>query len=154
MSFSLAKPQSQLSMPDLMNVMANAIMEMPRAEAPLTHRFTPGLYGREVKLPKGTLNISKIHKRKHQFIISQGHVEVFNRATGETVHYVAPYHGITEPGTQRAVYAHEDSTWTTFHPTDLTDPEEIENEIIQKPDENSITVSDEKIQQLAVERLK
>ena len=29
-----------------------------------------------------------------------------------------------------AIYAHEDSTWTTIHATDLTDPDEIEDEII------------------------
>lgn len=122
-------------------------------EVKLTHRFTPGLYSREIVLPAGSWNISKIHKTEHQYIISNGHVEVYDAATNTVTHIRGPHHGITQPGTQRAVFAHEDTIWTTFHPTTLTTPEEIEDEIIQKPDENSITISEEKMKQLMQRRL-
>jgi len=44
----------------------------------------------------------------------------------------APYHGITKPGTKRAIYAHEDCTFITVHATDKTTPEEVEEEVIAK----------------------
>lgn len=133
----------QLLLPVAMDQLAGVIRTMPQIEVPLKHRFTPGLYSREIQLPAGSINISKIHKSEHQFIISKGHVEVYDPRAGKSVHYVAPYHGITKPGTQRAVYAHEDSVWTTFHATDETDTDKIEQAIIQEPEPGSITISDE-----------
>ncbi len=44
--------------------------------------------------------------------------------------YEAPHTGITMPGTRRLLVMHEDTVWTTFHVTDLTDPKEIEDEIV------------------------
>lgn len=44
---------------------------------------------------------------------------------------VAPYHGITEPGTWRELFIVMDSVWLTMHPTDKTTPEEVEGDIIQ-----------------------
>jgi hypothetical protein len=42
----------------------------------------------------------------------------------------APYFGITEPGTRRVLVMLEDTVWTTFHATELTDPEEIAKAIL------------------------
>lgn len=130
-----------------MDTIANFVGQLDSVEATVIHRFTKGLYSRELRLPAGSLNVSKIHKSEHQFVISKGHVEVWSKEKG-SVHYVAPYIGITEPGTQRAVFAHEDTVWLTFHPTELTDPAEIEREIIQEPFPGSITIPDEFMKQL------
>ena len=46
-------------------------------------------------------------------------------------HLKAPYHGITEPGTKRVIYAETDCVWVTYHPTHLTDVNEIEQEILE-----------------------
>ena len=97
---------------------------------PLRHFFTPGLYIREVFIPKGTKVITKIHKTEHPFVISMGRVSVWTPATG-VLHYEAPFTGITRPGTRRLIYAHEDVVWTTFHPTNKTDPAEIEKDNIE-----------------------
>jgi hypothetical protein len=96
---------------------------------PLTHRFTPGLYCREIFMPKGTLLTSKIHKTEHQFIISKGSVSVWTEDGGVT-RLTAPFHGITKPGTRRILYIHEDTIWTTFHPTTETNLEKLEAELI------------------------
>ena len=94
----------------------------------VTHYFTPGLYCREIYMPKGAVLTSKVHKTEHVFIVSQGIVSV----TGEEGNVIleAPYTGITMPGTKRALYIIEDTVWTTMHPTNLTDVDEIEKEII------------------------
>jgi len=112
------------------------LMRLPKADLEIVHRFTPGLYSREMRVKAGSMVTSKIHKTRHPFVVSQGHLTVWNPATGECVEIRAPYHGVTEPGTRRVALIHADTIWTTFHPTDLTDPEAIEAEIIEKRDEH------------------
>lgn len=101
-------------------------------ELQVAHLFTPGLYGRELFLPAGTLATSKIHKTQHPFIILKGKVSVL--LADDQVQYIeAPYVGVTEPGTRRVVFAHEDTTWITFHANpDDENAEQIEERIIEK----------------------
>lgn len=99
------------------------------AECPVVHRFTPGLYIRELHLPAGTLAVSMCHKIRHPFVISQGRIEVLSESEGAVL-YEAPFTGITEPGTQRMVRVLEDTIWTTFHATEETDVEKIAAEIL------------------------
>jgi len=94
----------------------------------ITHYFAPGIYAREMRMPANCLITGKIHKTSHLNMLSQGRVTVSNK--GSSVTYEAPHTFVSPVGTKRAIYAHEDSTWTTIHPTDLEDPEEIEAEII------------------------
>jgi len=96
----------------------------PQADMPLVHRFTPGLYIREILMPKGALVISRIHKTEHPFTVSQGRVAVWTEEEG-VVEIKAPFTGITKPGTRRVLFVFEDCIWTTYHPTELTDPEQI-----------------------------
>ena len=94
----------------------------------ITHYFAPGVYAREMWMPKDCLITGKIHKTSHLNVLSQGKVTVSNQ--GESITYEAPYTFVSPVGTKRAIYAHEDSTWTTIHPTELNDPIAIEEEII------------------------
>lgn len=99
-------------------------------ECPVVHRFTPGLYVRECTMPKGALVISKIHKTEHPFVISRGDISVWIEGVG-VQRFVAPFTGITKPGTRRVLVAHEETVWTTFHPTGETDVARIEAAIIE-----------------------
>lgn len=103
-------------------------------ELPLVHRFTNGLYTREIFMPKGTLLTSKIHKTRHQFVILKGEVSVIDEL-GNEVRYQAPYVGITEEGTRRVLYIHEDCLWMTIHanPDNLNEVE-LEKLIIEPHD--------------------
>lgn len=94
----------------------------------ITHYFAPGVYAREMWMPKDCLITGKIHLTEHLNILSQGVVSVSNQ--GKSIMMHAPYTFVSPVGTKRAIYAHEDSTWTTIHATDLTDPDEIEAKII------------------------
>lgn len=81
----------------------------------LVHTFTPGLYSRQITMPKDSLILSEIHLTEHQFIISKGIACVkVNENDWEILE--APYHGITKPGTCRLLGITEDCVWTTFHP--------------------------------------
>lgn len=95
-----------------------------------THHFAPGVYMRELFIPKGTLLTGKIHKTEHMNILSQGDISVWTedgmkRLTASTVIK-------SKPGIKRVGYAHEDSVWITVHPTDETDLEKLEDQIIAK----------------------
>ncbi len=94
----------------------------------IAHYFAPGIYAREMWMPAGCLITGKIHLTEHLNMLSQGSVSVSNQ--GESILMTAPHTFVSKVGTKRAIYAHEDSTWTTIHATELTDPDEIEAEII------------------------
>lgn len=97
---------------------------------PLTHRFADNVYAREILLPAGTIVVGKIHRYGHLNVITKGHVSVLTEFGVEEFH--APYTFVSEPGTKRVVYAHEDTVWTTFHGTNHTEVEKVEADIICK----------------------
>ena len=95
----------------------------PRMFGELTERGTPGLYSRELMMPAGMLCTSRIHKTCHQFVVSEGAITVYNTVGDTQDLFKAGHHGITYPGTRRVLYAHEDTRWVTFHPTDRITPD-------------------------------
>ena len=112
-----------------------ALATREQIKPPLTHSFTPGLYIREIVMPASALIISKIHKTEHPYVILRGKVSVWIDGVGvQTI--TGPHIGITKPGTRRILYIHEECHWATFHPTNETDVEKIEDQIILKRDLN------------------
>jgi len=106
--------------------------EVP-VECPLTHRFTPGLYSREIFMPAGSLITSKIHRTEHPYVVSKGRCLVWIDGTGWVL-IEAPHSGVTKPGTRRVLLILEDTVWTTFHPIsegESGDLEAIEARIIE-----------------------
>lgn len=107
---------------------------------PVTHHFAPGLYAREIWLPKGVIVVGKIHKHSHINTISVGEVVVatefgLSRLKG-------PHTFISEAGAKRAVVALSDTIWTTYHVTEETDVEKIEEEIIAKSYADLVSLED------------
>ncbi len=109
---------------DVMNLCDVELMKLPPVECPLTHRFTPGMYIREIFMPKGSIVTSLLHLTTHPFFILKGDVNVYYPGL-PVERYIAPYTGITKAGTRRLLYNNEDTVWITCHITDLTDPDEI-----------------------------
>lgn len=108
-----------------------ALLEnFPVVDCPVRHRFTPGLYIREIFMPAGITVTSLIHDTIHPFCILQGKVIVFNEEEG-TQELQAPLLEITYPNTRRILQIVEDTVWVTFHPTDIV-PESASEEDIQK----------------------
>jgi hypothetical protein len=100
-----------------------------QAKGQYVHRFTPGLYSREMFIPKGSIITGVTHKTQHPFVISQGDISTWC-PNGKTVRMKAPFTGITEAGTRRLGFAHEDTVMTSFHVTNETDPDKIAEEIV------------------------
>lgn len=118
---------------DLFDRIEVGMTNFENVECPLSHKFVGGIYVREILMPAGTLVASKIHKTEHPFIVSKG--EVLVRVNGgEWQRIVAPYSGITYPGTRRLLYIIEDTLWGTYHVTQPgeTTPEQVEDRIILK----------------------
>lgn len=101
-------------------------------ELPLTHHIYNGLYAREIFLPKDTVLTGKVHNFDHLSIISKGDVTVMTPDGIERI--VGPYTFQSKAGVKRLIYVHEDTIWTTFHITDLTDPDEIVKHIAHDSD--------------------
>jgi hypothetical protein len=74
---------------------------LPRVECPIVHRFTPGLYIREISIPAGTLLTSMEHKLEHPFGLSRGRIKVSSDTEGSVI-YEPPHTGITQPSPARA----------------------------------------------------
>ena len=110
------------------------LAQLPGVALPLVHTFTPGLYVRQIIIPAGTLLTSMEHKTEHPFIIVSGEIDVISNF--ETIKYVAPYMGITKPGTKRALYAHTETIWITIHanPQNITDPDQMVKDLTEEND--------------------
>lgn len=96
------------------------------------HYFAPGLYLREISIPKGVTLTGKIHKTEHLCILSKGEVSVrtddgIKRIKASTVVH-------SSPGMKRVLYAHEDSVWINCHhnPSNESDLEKIENHYVSE----------------------
>jgi len=95
---------------------------------PVTHHIEDGLYTREIFMPKGSLVVSFIHKQNHPSFFLSGEMSLL-MDTGEIKRIKAPLKVMTEIGTQRIAYMHEDCTWVCVYRTDKTKIEEAEEEI-------------------------
>lgn len=122
----------------LLEAIAGGHIESTLERCSVKHYFTPQddkfrcfTYAREMTIPKGTVIIGKLHRHKHLNIISKGSVSVATEHGPK--HYTAPCTFISELGTKRAVYAQEDTVWTTIHTVSYgeeKDLDKIEAEVI------------------------
>ena len=111
----------------------------PDSIAPVNHYMCEGNYAREIFIPKDTCVVGKLHKHEHINVISKGRCLVVTEDGREELE--APLTFISKPGIKRAVYALEDVVWTTIHPTESKDLEQIEEEVIAKGyDELPLTI--------------
>lgn len=95
---------------------------------PVRHYFSPGVYAREITIPKGATVTGKIHKFAQLNILSKGDISVLTEDGIKRVQ--APFTVVSPPGTKRIAYAHEECVWTTIHATDETDPAKIEAYVV------------------------
>ena len=97
-------------------------------DVPVVHHFAPGIYMRQMDAEAGTIVVSKMHRTEHMNILLTGSLTV---ATENGIEFIqAPAVIKSMPGTKRIGYFHEDTSWITVHPTDSTDLDEIEKQVI------------------------
>lgn len=113
---------------DQIEAAMEAVPEQSRERLPLRHIFTPGLYTRECFIPKGTMTSTRIHLKEHPFVVLKGTASVWSDEDGWRK-VSGPYLGVTQPGTRRLIFAHEDTVWVTFHVSDETSADEVVREV-------------------------
>jgi len=102
-------------------------------DVPVEHHFAPGVYMRQMNAKAGTVVVSKMHRTEHMNVLLSGSLTI---ATENGIEYLkAPAVIKSMPGTKRIGYFHEDTSWMTVHPTDSTDLEEIERQVIVPEEE-------------------
>jgi hypothetical protein len=102
--------------------------EMIEIDPPLDHYFTEGLYGRRIYCPAGITIVTKVHMSHHISVALRGTCTVFSDK-GEKSEITAPGVWVTEPGTVRAIYCHDEVEWLTVHTTDKKTVDEVEFDI-------------------------
>lgn len=110
------------------------LAELPNAvfELPTFHHFAPGVYSRELHIPAGMTLTGKTHRHAHMNFLMAGDITVW--IDGAMKRIQAPKAFVSQPGTKRVGYAHTDVIWVTVHPTDETDLDKIEADVIAPPD--------------------
>ena len=123
-------------------------------DLPVSHLFTDKMYVRTLYAPAGSLVTTKIHKTQHPFVVLKGKVSIVLQ-DGTVEQISAPYIGITEPGTQRVGYVHEDVIWATFHVNEdnTKDLAVIEDRVIERCELTAGRTSYELAQELMHQRL-
>ena len=124
--------------------------------APVVDEYGCGTYAREMTIPKGTVIVGKIHKHSHINVISKGEVSVVTEHGKK--YYTAPCTFVSEVGLKRAVYAEEETVWTTIHLTKHISEDnldEIEDEVIAKTyEEIGFVASEEELNLLSDNKVK
>lgn len=94
---------------------------------PLFHKFSGGLYTREMHVPKGVLLVGKIHKYEHLVHLTKGSILVADEFG--TRKLTAPATFNSKEGVKRVGYILEDIVWIDIHKTDATNVEDAEKDI-------------------------
>ena len=107
-------------------------LQLPQVECPVTHRFAPGVYLREIHMPAETFVIGHKHNTTHFNIIIQGSCLVSIDGKARTLK--APETFVSEAGVRKVLYTLEDMIWQTVHvnPDDEQDIPTLESRYIEK----------------------
>jgi hypothetical protein len=89
------------------------------------HSFAEGLYIREMRMKKGQLGFSAIHKHSYGFFLLSGLLASSKEEGVEE--FIPPCYIISPQGAKRIVYAMEDCVIVTVHanPTNIQDLDEL-----------------------------
>jgi len=124
------KGESNLLHREKIEVLQKAVLELPQTMPKLEHFFAHKIYARKGVIKKGTILIGAIKKYSHINIIVYGDSSVFTedgetRIKGHTVL-------VSQGGTKRVIYAHEDTLWITIISANETDLDKVEEEVLCK----------------------
>lgn len=100
-----------------------AMLNHEPIDCPVKHTFVPGMYIREIFMPKGKDGkdnwvTSMVHNTEHPYFVLKGEVAVYSE-NDRVQHLKAGDSGITTPNTRRVLLIVQDTTWVTCHPTNI-----------------------------------
>lgn len=98
-----------------------------KIDCKVIHRFSDGVYLREIMMPAGARVVGKIHTTEHLNIIISGYATVITAEDQFEVYPGFVFNSLS--GTQKVVIVHEDCVWQTVHATKETDVKKIESSL-------------------------
>lgn len=107
-----------------------SMLPLPQVDCPVIHRFSPGLYIREVTIPAGTIAIGYYQKKEHLNVFLKGKVTMLGE-DGSFKDLEAPMIFNGQPG-RKVGYIHETISWLNIYPTDERDVETLEGMFLDK----------------------
>lgn len=93
------------------------------------HEVCEGMYLRKLFIPKDSLVVGRVHRKHCHNVVASGRISVLTE-TGSAL-LDAGFTGMSQPGTQKLGFAHEDTIFINVFRTDKTDLAEIEAEIAE-----------------------
>ena len=123
---------SELSKHEKIDVLESELLNHPQVDCPVTHRFGPNIYIRELFMPAGTIAIGHRQKHKHLNNVVQGVVATTDD-NGNLIRIKAPCTFIGEAG-RKFGYVVEDVIWQNIYSTSETDIDKLEDEFLDKSD--------------------
>lgn len=101
-------------------------------ECEVAHHFADQVYGREMRIPAGTVLTGKIHRHATLNILAQGTIRV-TTADGSVRELTAPAVFVSPPGCKKVGLALTDVVWINAHPniTNTQDLDAIEAAMIE-----------------------
>ena len=99
------------------------MLNLPQIHCPVRHHFAPGVYAREITIPKDTVLIGVVHKRDNLVVLSAGKLRLVTEDGFAEI--TAPHTMLCKAGSKNAAVALEDAVWTNFFATDETDPDKL-----------------------------
>ena len=99
-------------------------------ECNLEHRFSAGVYIRELTMPADSYILGHKHATTHMNIISKGSCMLSDIETGEITRIEAPCTFESTAGVQKFLYIIEECVWSTVHVTNETDIDTLEKQLI------------------------
>lgn len=128
---TLRKEIPSLTFREEISLLVEHMKNIDQVPCPVTHRFAPGVYLREIYMPADTIVIGKIHKTEHFNILLMGACLIVHE-DGTREELIAPCTFVSKPGVQKVLYIIEPMIWQTVHVTDETNLERLEELLITK----------------------
>jgi len=108
------------------------MLQEEQADCPIIHKFSPGLYIRELHAYKGTLIVGHEQKTTHFNVMLKGRILLMNE-DGSSTELIAPQSFTAKSG-RKVAYVLEDMIWQNIYPTTETDIEKLEETYLNKSD--------------------
>lgn len=125
------RTQIEQSFTDQIAIVVEHCKALQQVACPVTHRFAPGVYLREIFMPADTVVIGKVHKTRHFNILIQGACLIVHN-DGRREELRAPCTFVSDCEVQKVLYILEDMIWQTVHVTNETDLAALESILISK----------------------
>lgn len=116
-------PAKKMTAREKVERLEESMLNLPQTECPVRHHFAPGVYAREITIPKGTVLVGAVHKLDNLVVLSAGRLQLVT--DDGTIEISAPHTRICKAGAKNAAVALEDSVWTNFFATDETDTDKL-----------------------------